>query len=85
MPVISRFYGIVIAMYHHEHGVPHIHASYGGYEASIEIRTGRLHGELPPRIRRVVGEWLVRRRPELLDNWNRARSRRPLQAVAPQE
>jgi hypothetical protein len=29
MPRISSFYGIVIAMYYREHGVPHFHALYG--------------------------------------------------------
>jgi len=36
MPEISRFFGIVIAVYWHEHGVPHFHAgkvaeSHGDY------------------------------------------------------
>jgi hypothetical protein len=39
VPRISSFYGIVIAMYYREHGVPHFHALYGEYEASIEIES----------------------------------------------
>jgi hypothetical protein len=33
MPVISRFYGIVIKMYFRkkEHNPPHVHALYGEY------------------------------------------------------
>ena len=55
MPRISAFYGIVIAMYHREHGVPHFHASYGGYEAVISIATFEpLAGALPPRAMRLV-------------------------------
>jgi len=34
MPRISEFYGIAIAMYYAEHGVPHFHALYAGQEAS---------------------------------------------------
>ncbi|WP_343405710.1 DUF4160 domain-containing protein, partial [Caldilinea sp.] len=30
MPEISRFFGIVIAMYYKEHGIPHFHAKYAG-------------------------------------------------------
>jgi len=30
VPVISKFYGIVIAMYYCEHGIPYFHAVYGG-------------------------------------------------------
>jgi len=36
---ISEFYGIVIAMYHAEHGVPHFHARHAGQEASVAIET----------------------------------------------
>lgn len=38
MPRIAEFYGIVIYMYHREHGVPHFHAVYGEHEAVIAIR-----------------------------------------------
>ncbi len=37
MPRISEFYGIAIAMYYEEHGVPHFHAFYAGRQASIAI------------------------------------------------
>jgi len=37
MPEISRFLGIVIGMFYSEHGTPHFHAAYGGYEISVEI------------------------------------------------
>jgi len=39
MPRISEFYGIAIAMYYAEHGVPHFHALYAGRDASIAIET----------------------------------------------
>ena len=35
MPEISRFYGIIIAMFYDEHNPPHFHARYGGYKVSI--------------------------------------------------
>ena len=34
VPRISEFYGIVIAMYYREHGVPHVHATYAGETVS---------------------------------------------------
>ena len=49
MPEISRFLGIVIAMFYSEHGVAHFHAIYGEHEASIEIESERAHGHLPKR------------------------------------
>ena len=37
MPVISRFYGIVITRYFKDHNPPHCHAEYGGHEAIIDL------------------------------------------------
>ena len=44
MPVISRFYGIIIRMYflQSEHNPPHIHAIYGEDVAALEIQTGNI-------------------------------------------
>jgi hypothetical protein len=41
MPVIARFYGILIKMYfsQSEHGIPHFHAIYGEYNAVFAIET----------------------------------------------
>ena len=41
MPILSRFYGIVIRMYFQqaEHNPPHIHALYGDDMAEIVIHT----------------------------------------------
>ena len=85
MPVISRFSGIVISLYHNDHGVPHFHARCGGQRASVEIRTGLVRGNLTPTVKRRVLEWLSLRRPELLDNWERAKRRQPLLSVSPME
>jgi hypothetical protein len=37
MPEISRFFGIVIAMYYNDHEPPHFHARYGSQKAKILI------------------------------------------------
>lgn len=37
MPVIARFYGILIKMYFREHGVPHFHAIYGEYNGVFAV------------------------------------------------
>ena len=57
MPVISRFYGIIIRMYFQqsEHNPPHIHAIYGENMAAININSGEvLEGELPPKALAMV-------------------------------
>ena len=41
MPVISRFYGLVIKMYFQqaEHNPPHFHVVYGEHVGVIDIKT----------------------------------------------
>ncbi|HHQ43043.1 MAG TPA: DUF4160 domain-containing protein [Chromatiales bacterium] len=86
MPVISRFLGVVIAMYYADHEPPHFHARYGGREALIEIASGAvIAGDLPPRVLGLVQEWRLLHRGELKRNWDRARRREPLVPVPPLE
>ncbi len=42
MPEVSRFFGIVIAIYYKEHGPPHLHAKYGGQVGVFSIPDLRL-------------------------------------------
>ncbi|MBQ6052277.1 MAG: DUF4160 domain-containing protein [Lachnospiraceae bacterium] len=72
MPVLSRFYGIIIRMYFQqaEHNPPHIHALYGEDMAEIEIQTGEiLEGYLPPKALSMVREWVDIHKAELLYMW----------------
>lgn len=72
MPVIARFYGVVIKMYfsQSEHGVPHFHAIYGEYNAVFNIETlEMLEGDLPLRAQRLVTEWGAQYQQELLRMW----------------
>lgn len=75
MPEISRFFGIVIAMFYREHPPPHFHAKYGDSEAQIQIDPPAvLNGSLPPRALALVIEWAALHREELLENWERLRT-----------
>jgi hypothetical protein len=86
MPEISRFFGIVIAIYWKEHGVPHFHAKYGGQRASFSIADLRLlEGQLPPRVTALVLEWAFLHRNELLEDWNLAMAQEPVKPIAPLE
>ena len=72
MPILSRFYGIVIRMYFQqaEHNPPHIHALYGDDMAEIVIRTGEvLEGHLPPKALAMVREWVSINKSDLLQMW----------------
>ena len=58
MPVIARFYGIVIKMYFKEHGTPHFHALYAEYNGVFEIESlEMIEGDLPNRAQKMVKEW----------------------------
>jgi hypothetical protein len=84
MPEISRFFGIVIAIYWQEHGIPHFHSKYGGYRASFAIEDLRLlEGRLPPRVMALVVEWAVMHRKELMEDWELAMAKKPLTPIKP--
>lgn len=73
MPVISRFYGIIIRMYFQscDHNPPHIHAVYNEDVAEIDIQSSRvLEGYLPPKALSMVIEWIDLHRDELIKIWD---------------
>jgi hypothetical protein len=53
MPEISRFLGIIIAMYYNDHAPPHFHARYGENEIRVEIDTGSIMSGSFRRVRRI--------------------------------
>ena len=72
MPVLSRFYGIIIRMYflQKEHNPPHIHAIYNEDAAAIDFMTGEvLDGNLPPKALLLVREWISLHKSELAEIW----------------
>ncbi|MBW4520820.1 MAG: DUF4160 domain-containing protein [Scytolyngbya sp. HA4215-MV1] len=86
MPEISRFFGIIIAMYYNDHPPPHFHVRYGQQKAIIEIQSlSVLEGKLSPRVLGLVIEWAASHQAELLQNWELARQQEPLESVQPLE
>jgi hypothetical protein len=70
MPIIARFYGILVKMYFREHGVPHFHALYGEYNGVFEIETlEMIEGDLPNRAQKMVKEWAGMYKDDLLEMW----------------
>jgi hypothetical protein len=62
-------------MFYNEHAPPHFHAAYGEFEASFRIDSlDVMGGRLPGRAQRLVLEWALLHRVELLENWQLARS-----------
>lgn len=84
MPEISRFYGIIIAMFFDDHNPPHFHARYGKEKVAIEIHSLRiLEGYIPPRALGIVIEWASQHKDELLNNWELAKSNQPPKKIEP--
>lgn len=84
MPEISRFLGIVIAMYFKEHAPPHFHAKYAGRRAAFSISDLKIiEGSLPKRVVSLVLEWAFEHREELLEDWNRAQKHEELNKIKP--
>jgi Domain of unknown function (DUF4160) len=84
LPEISRFLGIVIAMFYNGHNPPHFHARYAHYRAVIAIEPGEvIEGRLPPRALGLVQEWRERHKGELSEDWNLARERKALKRIQP--
>lgn len=73
MPVISRFYGLVVKMYFQqaEHNPPHFHVVYGEYVGAFDIQTlEMIEGDLPAKAQSLVREWAAKHKDELLTIWN---------------
>jgi hypothetical protein len=85
VPEISRFLGIVIAMYYNDHAPPHFHAKYGAFEITVRIVDGVVEGRFPRRALNLVLEWYNLHQAELLEDWNLARDRKPLRRIDPLE
>ena len=86
MPEISRFFGIIIAMYYNDHPPPHFHVRYGQQKAIIAIQSlSILEGNLSPRVLGLVIEWAASHQAKLLQNWELARQQEPLESIQPLE
>ena len=73
MPVIARFYGMIIKMYFQqsEHNPPHFHVVYGEYIGIIDIQTlEMLEGALPSKALAMIKEWAGEHQNELMKIWN---------------
>jgi hypothetical protein len=86
LPEISRFFGIIIAMFCNDHAPPHFHVRYGSQRAVVDIATlSVLEGALSPRALGLVVEWAAQHRAELRTNWELARRHAPLKPIEPLE
>ena len=79
---LSRFLGMIIAIYYKEIGAPHFHARYGEYRSVFAIDAmERIEGNLPRRAEALVLEWAAEHRQELQANWELAQAQLPLRPI----
>jgi hypothetical protein len=83
MPVVSRFYGIVVFLNYNDHNPPHFHARYQDQHVLVEIESGLVTGTMSKRALQLLFEWYEQHRDELMENWERARERKPLLPILP--
>jgi hypothetical protein len=73
-------------MFFNDHEPPHFHASYGEFEALIEVNTLAIYrGELPRRAMDLVLEWAALHREELRQDWQLAKAGHVPKPIAPLE
>ncbi len=86
LPEISRFLGIVVAMYYNDHDPPHFHVQYGSQHAHFAIEDlHMMEGDITPRVRGLVVEWASQHHAELHQEWQLARAAEPLFRIEPLE
>jgi hypothetical protein len=84
VPAISRFLGIVIAMFFDDHGPPHFHARHADGSAKIRIDTLEpIETTLGRRQLRLVLAWAELHQEELVENWRLARAGETLREIDP--
>ena len=85
MPIISRFFGILIYMYWREHEPPHFHAKYGDDEIVVEIETGKITGKMSKRAIFLIQDWRKIHINELMNDWELSKMRKQLNKIEPLE
>ena len=79
MPVIARFYGMIVKMYllGKEHNPPHVHILYDEYNGVFDLQTLRMtEGDLPAKAKTMAREWVEKHQSDLLDMWETQQFRR---------
>jgi hypothetical protein len=87
MPVISMFYGLIVAMYYldtKQHQLPHIHVKYAELEAVYQIPNGNLlEGSLPSNKEKLIKAWIEIHKEDLMANWQLAASGNKIFSIEP--
>jgi len=84
MPVISKFYGIVIRILGARDLAARFHAIYENTEMVVSIWPLKVvQADAPQRVQDMVLEWAAQHQQELLAVWNRCHAGMPPFRIAP--
>src|SRR5437870_13384700 len=84
MPVLSKFYGIVIRMLFIRPFAAHFHAIYENCELIVSVVPLRIiQGDAPARVRGMVLEWAAQHEEELWQPWHRLRAAHQPKPIEP--
>ena len=84
MPYVSMFFGIIIRMFHNEHNPPHFHAEYQGQKGLFDLNGNMIKGNMKSNTaKKLIKEWVMLHREELLNNWNNAAKGGDIDKIAP--
>jgi hypothetical protein len=84
MPIISRFFGILIRMFYDEHNPPHFHAEYQGKKAVFDFAGNVIKGNLSSRTAtKLVREWAELHVSDLETDWELARTGNEIKSIEP--
>ena len=84
MPIISKFFGILIRMFYDDHNPPHFHAEYQGTKAVFDFNGNIIKGKLSSRTAiKLVREWIDLHVDELKTDWELARLGKEIKSIKP--
>lgn len=84
MPIISRFFGIVVRMFYDEHNPPHIHVEYQNEKAVLDFMGNIMRGDLKSSTAlKLTREWIDLHKTELLEDWSLAQAGREINGIDP--
>ena len=66
-----------------DHNPPHFHAQYQKDKVIVEIKDGKVKGEMSERALRLILEWLDLHRDELMEAWNQASAGNDPETIEP--
>ena len=84
MPLIGQIFGMTFYMYYDDHDPPHFHVRSAWFKAKVDIGDTGLNevtGRMRPQDANRVRTWALWHRAPLLENWERARRKEPLERI----